>query len=124
VYENGDREPCTWIQIDGRDVDVQRIARNRREAPLPPRSLEAREYIGEIDRSCLHVQAVADWTCPICPACCGQSKIHTLTIGCHHARKEELRRDRECRARFLALLREHTSDQRWDWAPPYHDRDL
>ncbi len=110
VYENGEREPCTWVRVGGKDFDVQRMAQNERarlarppagaeDMPfMSPRELEAREWGCEVDMSCKHVLAVDEWVCPACPACCGQQRAHTLDDECHSPWKESLRSARRPQA--------------------------
>jgi hypothetical protein len=88
----GVSEPCTWITMGGRIFDVQSIAKRRRavvshslkceEAWLADRILVIGEQEPDSDQGQEHIKALENWVLPLCAACCGKARAHTLDKRC------------------------------------------
>lgn len=112
MYESGGQQQCTWLRLGARDYDVCCIAQRRRsQLKLNSPWMETRHLVedhvlddaaveGLRENAHRYIDALRDWVCPTCPACCGQNRAHTLDAGCPCPWKESLRETRMCRPLF------------------------
>ena len=106
ITPSGVVAPCSWVQIGGREYDVQRMAQTRRSNVAHSLKCdcawpEERRLVADTQAE-RFASALDGWSLPSCAACCGMTKAHTLDEGCVSPWKADLL-DRRIRERCMRL---------------------